>query len=874
MADLRIVDAPEIPTENITGEEKLPTGGSGNYSISLDSLADYTKTKKDLADNTTVDGKVNGVRQELESHIEDLLNPHQVTKGQIGLGNVDNTADADKPVSNSTQAAIISAVAPKADKTYVDTALSSKTDKTYVDSQLTLKANKTDVYTKSETYTKQESSGLVNNSISTALTPVNTSLDLAKRGTANRYDSSLTYNSGERVVLTNGDIVKSTIDGNTNDPNVNMVGWVDTNDAGQIFDESGKTQQEINNMLRLSLVSDLPSTGFNGQIAMVYDDLRGGKFYYDPARSAENNGGTVFNGWVRKYFGSVYLEWFCETDPKTTDCSIYMERALSVTKGVKAGGRDFLFTGRVGIPDTDQNNYAQRTIKIHGDGDTVFHIDCKSHGRATFTSYLGKADPTSEANNFVGKVDFKGISFIGVNTNFGHELTNANKNITDIVFDGDRMYNCFATFCNFVHLKNAIACVQGRGVAIEGGNAYSQSFTMTHNHFYHCTAIVEADQLLNFRFVLNQGEANYTGIIAHSKSDSPALGVCTIDYNLFEAGGMFIDIRGDIVGGSIWNNYLEYNIFENVAVELCQVLVVGSADGCVIGANAFGGQIGFNGYDTEYVDLKITGGQNNDLAKTDYATSKPILIGNHSTSRKLTTASSSISIGNSAPYWLKNGWQKEPTVSHKNSMNTYSAQESNVTFSRGIFNQPVGYSAVSRSGSTVKTLSNNSELIVSILDLSALEGGASKNRLSTITGELDCNIDLIRDNLTIGNVSAKIHVSIFNTGFGSDSSAQYNQVRVYAKLLSIIQPFDIPIISTQPSNLMKKQFVEPDVKAIAESLGGGLYAIRLSNYLGVSVGTFGTPSGVYANLTWQASTACRQVPEQIGNNVSFIGYWW
>ena len=213
MADLRIVDAPEIPTENITGEEKLPTGGNGNYSISLDSLADYTKTKKDLVDNTAVDGKVNGVRQELDAHIEDLLNPHQVTKGQIGLGNVDNTADADKPVSNSTQAAIISAVAPK-------------TDKTYVDNQLTFKANKSDVYTKSETYTKQESSDLVNNSISTALAPVNSSLDLAKRGVVNRYDSSLTYNSGERVVLANGDIVKSTIDGNTNDPNVDMTGWV------------------------------------------------------------------------------------------------------------------------------------------------------------------------------------------------------------------------------------------------------------------------------------------------------------------------------------------------------------------------------------------------------------------------------------------------------------------------------------------------------------------------------------------------------------------------------------------------------------------------------------------------------------------------
>ena len=234
MADLRIVDAPEIPTEDITGEEKLPTGGSGNYSISLDSLADYTKTKKDLADNTTVDGKVNGLRQELNTHIGDLLNPHQVTKGQIGLGNVDNTADADKPVSNSTQAAIISAVASKADKTYVD-------------GQLTLKANKVDVYTKLETYTKQESNDLVNSSISTALTPVNNSLDLAKRGVANRYDSSLTYSSGERVVLNNGDIVKSTVDGNVNNPNVGMTGWVKTNSTSQIFDESGLSQQEINN---------------------------------------------------------------------------------------------------------------------------------------------------------------------------------------------------------------------------------------------------------------------------------------------------------------------------------------------------------------------------------------------------------------------------------------------------------------------------------------------------------------------------------------------------------------------------------------------------------------------------------------------------
>lgn len=230
MVDLRIIDAPEIPTNSITGQEKLPTGGSGNYSITLDSVSDYTKTKKNLADNTSVDSKVNGVRQELNTHIADSTNPHQVTKGQIGLGNVDNTADADKPVSNSTQAAIISAVAPKADKTYVDT-------------QLSLKANKADVYT------KQESSDLVNNSISTALTPVNTSLDLAKRGVLNRYDSSLTYNSGDRVILTNSDIVKSTIDGNVNDPNVDMTGWVKVNLSEQIVTSDGNSQQKFNDAI-------------------------------------------------------------------------------------------------------------------------------------------------------------------------------------------------------------------------------------------------------------------------------------------------------------------------------------------------------------------------------------------------------------------------------------------------------------------------------------------------------------------------------------------------------------------------------------------------------------------------------------------------
>lgn len=32
-------------------------------------------------------------------HVEDQSNPHSVTKAQLGLSNVDNTADLDKPIS-------------------------------------------------------------------------------------------------------------------------------------------------------------------------------------------------------------------------------------------------------------------------------------------------------------------------------------------------------------------------------------------------------------------------------------------------------------------------------------------------------------------------------------------------------------------------------------------------------------------------------------------------------------------------------------------------------------------------------------------------------------------------------------------------------
>lgn len=54
----------------------------------------------------TAFGKMSKAVTDLIAHLANKSNPHGVTKAQIGLGNVNNTSDANKPVSTATQAAL------------------------------------------------------------------------------------------------------------------------------------------------------------------------------------------------------------------------------------------------------------------------------------------------------------------------------------------------------------------------------------------------------------------------------------------------------------------------------------------------------------------------------------------------------------------------------------------------------------------------------------------------------------------------------------------------------------------------------------------------------------------------------------------------
>ena len=92
---------------------------TGPYTYNPGDAIIYNGSDWDLIDGsdkvTSVDGQLGNVdlstsyepkNPNIQSHISNTGNPHSVTKAQVGLGNVNNTSDANKPISTATQSAL------------------------------------------------------------------------------------------------------------------------------------------------------------------------------------------------------------------------------------------------------------------------------------------------------------------------------------------------------------------------------------------------------------------------------------------------------------------------------------------------------------------------------------------------------------------------------------------------------------------------------------------------------------------------------------------------------------------------------------------------------------------------------------------------
>lgn len=77
-----------------------------------DRKGEITRVEKLISDEAATRAQADtDVNAKVDSHIGNKSNPHGVTKAQVGLGNVNNTSDADKPVSTAQATAIADAKA-------------------------------------------------------------------------------------------------------------------------------------------------------------------------------------------------------------------------------------------------------------------------------------------------------------------------------------------------------------------------------------------------------------------------------------------------------------------------------------------------------------------------------------------------------------------------------------------------------------------------------------------------------------------------------------------------------------------------------------------------------------------------------------------
>lgn len=89
---------------------KLNSGLNGDITNALNEAKAYTNAAKTALEKLIQDSdKV--IKESLDAHIGNKSNPHNVTKAQIGLGNVQNLAPADMPVSTAQATAIADAKA-------------------------------------------------------------------------------------------------------------------------------------------------------------------------------------------------------------------------------------------------------------------------------------------------------------------------------------------------------------------------------------------------------------------------------------------------------------------------------------------------------------------------------------------------------------------------------------------------------------------------------------------------------------------------------------------------------------------------------------------------------------------------------------------
>lgn len=191
------------------------------------------------------------------------------------------------------------------------------------------------------------------------------------------------YKLNERVVLTNGDIVKSTINGNMTDPNVDMTGWV--------LSGNSITVKSIAELIAIANPKDgdvvyvkgyYPATNF----ALAKPYLGGGLRIYVDAKKAENDGFLCINGWILQVENNtVTLEQAGAKGDLIQDDAPFIRTAIE--KFSKAGGGTIQVSQKYLVNSYRAENSTDifelwPNITFQGVGDSQFFVGSFFHDKS------------------------------------------------------------------------------------------------------------------------------------------------------------------------------------------------------------------------------------------------------------------------------------------------------------------------------------------------------------------------------------------------------------------------------------------------------------------------------------------------------------
>lgn len=243
---------------NVTGNEKIPTGQPDDLALTPNQIADHTISRGDLANQEDL----SQVEADLGIQISELSNEVNTSNNSIrGLIAAEESARiaADSSLQTSLDGEVAARIA--ADNLKVD---------------------------------KEGSVSSVAGRVGdVVLAPSDVLVEgFGSQEDVNKYVpktflSGYTYGLGERVVLSSGEVVKSTVEDNVSNPNVDMNGWV-----------------TVSNQISVDSIQALVSLGSQNKIAQInvssfYSGVKTKSrsvYYFDAQiEKSKANGGTVID---------------------------------------------------------------------------------------------------------------------------------------------------------------------------------------------------------------------------------------------------------------------------------------------------------------------------------------------------------------------------------------------------------------------------------------------------------------------------------------------------------------------------------------------------------------------------------------------------